>query len=186
MFVPTLFITQSTSNLIKATLAAPVVVSVSPAFSVPLVGSMVSSSARGPSVSYNAIKPDIGAPGASVSAVAGSGTGQAGFGGTSGATPMIAGSAALLLQKFPTRTPSEIKSVLMNTAETNITINPALQPGVLAPITRIGGGEVRVNRAAGSTTAAWDNGASAVGGSLSFGYLSATGTQSFSRSVRVR
>ena len=35
----------------------------------------------------------------------------------------------------------------MNTAETNILTNPATQPGVLAPITRIGGGEVRVDRA---------------------------------------
>jgi subtilisin family serine protease len=74
-FVPTLIITQATSNAIKANLAAPVIASVSPAVTVPLVGSMVGSSARGPSVSYNAIKPDIGAPGASMSAVAGSGRG---------------------------------------------------------------------------------------------------------------
>jgi subtilisin family serine protease len=185
-FVPTLVIQQSLSTSIKNNIAAPVMATVSPATAIPLVGSMVSTSARGPSVSYNAIKPDIGAPGASVSAVAGSGTGQSAFGGTSGATPMIAGSAALLLQKYPTRTPSEIKSVLMNTAETNITTNPAAAPGVLAPITRIGGGEVRVNRAADSTTAAWDNGASEVGGSLSFGYLSATGIRTFNRSVHVQ
>src|SRR6267378_2948989 len=156
-FVPTLVITQSTSNLIKANISAPVVVTVSPSTAIPLVGSMVSSSARGPSISYQAVKPDIGAPGASVSAVAGSGTGQEAFGGTSGATPMIAGSAALLLNAYPSRTPSEIKSLLMNTAETNITTNPALQPGVLAPISRIGGGEVRVDRALNSTTAAWDD-----------------------------
>src|SRR2546427_9386178 len=49
------------------------------------------------------------------------------------------------------------RSLLMNTAETNITTNPALQPGVLAPISRIGGGEVRVDRAFHSKTAAWDD-----------------------------
>ena len=87
---------------------------------------------------------DIGAPGASVSAEAGTGTGQVAFGGTSGATPMISGSAALLIQAHPSFAPLEIKALLMNTAETNIQINPATQPGVLAPITRIGGGEVRV------------------------------------------
>ena len=43
----------------------------------------------------------------------------------------------------------------MNTGETTIYINPATQPGVLAPITRIGGGEVRVERALASQTAAW-------------------------------
>jgi len=185
MFVPTLVITLSTSNLIKANLTpGPVVVTVSPAFTVPLIGSMVSSSARGPSISYQAVKPDIGAPGASVSAVAGSGTGQEAFGGTSGATPMIAGSAALLLNAYPSRSPSEIKSLLMNTAETNITTNPALAPGVLAPISRIGGGEVRVDRALHSTTAAWDDDANT--GSLSFGYSAVAAPTTLNKTVRVR
>lgn len=183
-FVPTLVIIQSTSNLIKANIAAPVIAGVSPAVTLSLVRSMVATSSRGPSYSHNAIKPDIGAPGASVSALAGSGTGASIFGGTSGAAPMVTGSAALLLQKYPGRTPSEIKSVLMNTAETNIRINPATQPGVLAPITRIGGGELRVSRAADSTTAAWDD--DSLGGSLSFGYHSVTGTTSLEKTVRVR
>ena len=183
-FVPTLVITQSTSNLIKAHIADPVIATLSPSVTTPLVMSMVSSSSRGPNVSFNAIKPDIGAPGASVSALAGSGTGATAFGGTSGAAPMVSGSAALLVQKYPARTPSEIKSLLMNTAETNITINPATQPGVLAPITRIGGGEVRVDRAANSTTAAWDD--ADLTGSLSFGYLSAASPTTLSKTVRVR
>jgi subtilisin family serine protease len=166
--VPTLVIIQADANRIKANLAAPVNVTVSPAVSIPLVGSMVSSSARGPSVSANTIKPDIGAPGASVSAEVGTGNGATAFGGTSGATPMVAGAAALLRQAYPERTPAEIKSVLMNTASTQILIDPVLQPGMLAPITRIGGGEVRVNRAFTSRTAAWD--AQDDTGSLSFGY----------------
>jgi subtilisin family serine protease len=183
-FVPTLVITQSTSNLIKANIDAPVIASVSPAVTQSLVRSMVDTSSRGPNYSQNAIKPDIGAPGASVSAEAGTGTGASGFGGTSGAAPMVTGSAALLLQKFPGRMPSEIRSVLMNTAETNIMINPATQPGVLAPITRIGGGELRVDRAADSTTAAWDD--ESLGGSLSFGYHSLVGPTTLEKSVRVR
>ena len=183
-FVPTLTITQSTSNLIKANIAAPVLATVSPATAISLAGSMVSTSSRGPNISQQAIKPDIGAPGASVSANAGSGTGATVFGGTSGASPMLAGSSALLVQKYPTRSPLEIKSVLMNTAERNVTINPATQPGVLAPITRIGGGEVRVNRAADSTTAAWEEGGT--GGSLSFGYLQATTPKNLNKTVRVR
>ena len=69
-----LVITQATANLIKANIAAPVNVTISPAFAIPLVGSVVSSSSRGPSTAENAIKPDIAAPGASVSAVAGTGT----------------------------------------------------------------------------------------------------------------
>lgn len=182
-FVPTLVIIQSYANLIKANLAAPVNVTVSPANTIPLAGSMVASSARGPDVSYSAIKPDIGAPGASVSAEAGTGTGATGFGGTSGATPMVAGSAALLLDAYPSRTPREIKSILMNTASTAVYINPATQPGVLAPITRIGGGEVRVKRALDSTTVVWDDDSPT--GSLSFGYQASTGTKTFNKTLRV-
>lgn len=183
-FVPTLVVTQSTSNLIKANLSAPVNVTVSPATSISLVGSLVGSSSRGPNFSYDAIKPDIGAPGASLSAEVGTGTGQTTFGGTSGAAPMVAGSAALLLQAYPTRSPAEIKSLLMNTAEINIQTNPSTQPGVLAPITRIGGGEVRVDRSINSLTAAWD--ANAATGGLSFGYKTLAQSASFSKQVLVR
>ena len=82
-FVPTLVIQQSLSNDIKANLAAPVNVSFSPASAVPLIGSMASTSSRGPSYSWQTIKPEIGAPGASLSAEAGTGDGMTVFGGTS-------------------------------------------------------------------------------------------------------
>ncbi len=186
--VPTIIISQADGNRIKAALGATgvnpaVVASVSSAVTVPLVGSMVASSSRGPSYSYNAIKPDIGAPGASVSAIAGTGTGTEAFGGTSGAAPMVSGAAAILVQAFPTRSPAEIKAALMNSAETNILTNPATLPGVLAPITRIGAGEVRVDRALASTVAAWDT--EDLTGSLSFGYTSATKNSTLTRKVTV-
>ena len=94
-------ISQATAILIKSRLISGVVAKFDPNVKIPLVMSMVSSSARGPSYSFNSIKPEIGAPGGSVSAEAGTGTGQTAFGGTSGATPMISGSAALLLQAHP-------------------------------------------------------------------------------------
>jgi subtilisin family serine protease len=167
-FAPTLVITQATSTLIKNNIAAPVNVTMSPANAISLRGSMQSTSARGPSMSHNAIKPEIGAPGASVSAEVGTGNGETAFSGTSGATPMVSGSAALVLQARKSLTPSEVKALLMNTADTNVFINPATQPGVLAPISRIGAGEVRVDRAVASTTAAWEQ--STKDASLSFGY----------------
>jgi subtilisin family serine protease len=183
--IPGYMISQAVSNMIKGQLPSPgVVARFDPANVLPLGGSVVATSARGPGYSYNAIKPEIGAPGASVSADAGSGTGQSAFGGTSGATPMVAGSAALLVDKYPTRTPAEIKSVLMNTAETNIQTDPVASPGVLAPITRIGGGELRVDRAADSGTAAWSD--EDFNGSLSFGYQALSGTTSFQKSIVVR
>ena len=71
--MPSLVITQATSNLIKSQLSSgqTVLATVNPLNSIPLAGSMVGSSARGPGYSYNAIKPDIGAPGGSVSAEVG-------------------------------------------------------------------------------------------------------------------
>lgn len=157
---------------------------IDPATAASLVGNMVSSSSRGPSFTFNAIKPDVGAPGASLSAQYGTGTGQTAFGGTSGAAPMVSGSAALVIQKFSGITPLEVKARLMNTGETNIGINPVGLPGYLAPITRIGGGEVRVNQAIAAKTAAWD--AQDLTGSLSFGYQALTGSSTFQKSVVVR
>ena len=121
------------------------------------------SSSRGPSYDDSFMKPEIGAPGASVSAASGTGEGTRTFGGTSGAAPMVAGSAALLLQAYPDRIPAEIKAVLMNSAETNV--NNSVSQG-LAPISRIGGGEVRVDNALASPVAIWDN--DTLQGGLSF------------------
>jgi subtilisin family serine protease len=150
-----------------------------------LVNHIVQSSSRGPSHSFNSIKPDIAAPGASLSAEVGTGTGNTAFGGTSGSAPMVAGSAALLLDKYNLmRTPREVKSLLMNTAETDHFLNPRTTPGLLAPITRIGGGEVRVDDAASSNTAAWDNDAAT--GSLSFGFHTVAKNALVTRTVRVR
>lgn len=180
-----LVITQADSNRIKANLATALVnVTVSNANALPLVGSVVGSSSRGPNVSYSQIKPDIGAPGASVSAIAGSGVGTEPFGGTSGAAPMVAGSAAILLGANPSLSPAEVRARLMNTADSNILTNPATLPGVLAPITRIGAGEVRVNRALGAGLMAWDRDTNA--GSLSFGFLTAHADRTLTRQVEVR
>ncbi|HAV65306.1 MAG TPA: hypothetical protein DCY13_23400, partial [Verrucomicrobiales bacterium] len=166
-FVPTLVIIQSYASLIKANLGAPVNVTISPDNPIPLIGSMVSSSSRGPSYSEDAIKPEISAPGASLSAEVGTGDFETAFGGTSGAAPMVAGSAALLVQAHPHWPPALVKAALMNNADPEIYTSPALVPGVLAPITRIGAGEVRVDRALGARTLALGLHA---GGALSFGF----------------
>ena len=177
-----LAVTLALSQAIQS--ASGVTATISNSNAIPLIGSVSSTSSRGPDVSFNRIKPDIAAPGASVSAVAGSGTAEAAFSGTSGAAPMISGSVALLLQAYPNRSPREIKSMLMNTADTQIYTNPAILPGVLAPITRIGGGEVRVDEAIASQTAAWDDDRNT--GSLSFGYHAVDNLDLQCRPVRVK
>ena len=197
--IPGYMISQTNSNRLKAGLPNTVV-KFDPNVGVPLVGTMVGSSSRGPQhENTERIKPEIGAPGASVSAIAGSGTGTGPFGGTSGATPMVTGSAALLLEGFggvkttgnghpPGKAfglglkPVELKALLMNNAETNIVSNPLT--GALAEITRIGGGEVRVNRSLDAPVAAWDNGAPT--GGLGFGFVDVTDTVTLKRTVRLR
>lgn len=154
--VPGFMISQADANRLKSGLAAGVVVRFDPAVGIALAQHMVGSSSRGPAMSDNIIKPEIGAPGASISAVAGSGTGTEPFGGTSGAAPMVSGAAALLKQAYPHRTIYELKGALVSTAETNIRNRAVVGGGPLAPITRIGGGEVRVDRALKSTLIAYE------------------------------
>jgi minor extracellular serine protease Vpr len=198
--IPGYMISQVLSNRLKSGLPNTVV-RFDPAVGIPLVGSIVGSSSRGPQhESTTFIKPEIGAPGASVSAIAGTGTGMGPFGGTSGAAPMVAGSAALLLEGFGgVKTtargtppglaighglrPLEVKALLMNNGETNI-INDALT-GALTSITRIGGGEVRVDRALAAPVAAWDN--DVPSGSLSFGFVDVADDEvTLTKTVRIR
>ncbi len=150
-----------------------------------LVGTLVSTSSRGPRMGDLLLKPEIGAPGASVSAVAGSGTGRAAFGGTSGATPMVTGAAALLIAgwdadldhhrrddgwrddneggrrhdcrhhgKWHRLDPLRIKALLMNNADADMRTTAE---GELAPVSRIGSGEVRVDRAYAAKVVAWSS-----------------------------
>jgi subtilisin family serine protease len=182
--IPGYTITQADGNSLK-TSALGTTATIDPSTAAPLVGNMASFSSRGPSYSNNMIKPDIGAVGTDIqSAEVGTGTGETPFAGTSASAPVVAGSAALLLDAHSTRTPMEVKSVLMNTAEANIGLNPIACPGVGAPISRIGDGDVRVKRAVDSTTAAWD--ADDLTASLSFGYRALTASTDFQKTVVVR
>ncbi len=75
-------------------------------------------SSGGPRWGDLALKPEVAAPGVDiVSAASGSGDGVAWLSGTSMATPVVAGVAALVKQTNPKWTPSLIKSALINTAK---------------------------------------------------------------------
>lgn len=198
LFVPTLVVSQADGEALKASLAGNKVrATFGPRLFKSLGGSIASTSARGPSYSFQTIKPEIGAPGASVSAEVGTGTGQTEFGGTSGSAPMVAGAAALLQSRFLSDfgfllSSYDIKAFLMNHAEPNILISPVSKPGVLAPITRIGAGEVRVDRALAGSAAAVTLGEPIEGepdlqSSISFGYRAwtLTGPTSITRTIYV-
>jgi hypothetical protein len=147
--------------------------------SFPLAGSLASTSSRGPRFDDSIVKPEIGAPGASVSARSGGFTAVSAFGGTSGAAPMVAGAAAILKAARPELAPLDIKQILVNTASPDVSqpsVLGSVFPDQAAPITRIGGGEVRVDRALLSPAFVTDvtgDAASAAHGALSFGFLEA-------------
>ncbi|HEX2912182.1 MAG TPA: S8 family serine peptidase [Chloroflexia bacterium] len=187
---PAFVISQADGDLIR-TAPAGSTATIDPANAIGLSGTMIGSSSRGPSISDQSIKPEIGAPGGSVSAVAGTGTGTDAFSGTSGAAPMVSGSALLVKQmlksRFPGKsfTPTDIKGFLMNTAETNISTLDASANFYPTPITRIGAGEVRVNRAVNNNLLVTVP--SAEGAAVSFGYTTvANTTKVFYKTIRIR
>jgi subtilisin family serine protease len=185
-FAPTLVITQSIANTIKTALPnGTVTANINPNNAISVAGSMATFSSRGPNYSYNMIKPDMAAPGTVTGAAVGTGTGSTTESGTSFSCPLTAGAAALILSQHRGLSSQEVKALLMGNTEPNVTQNPLTMPGVLAPITWAGAGELRVDRAAASTTAVWDASAP-YSVSLSFGTYRLNANARFSKKVVVR
>ena len=177
--IPAYMVSMSDGDILRR---GDAVIAMAPGQGISLAGSVVDTSSRGPEFQSNHIKPELSAPGASMSAASRTGTGERSFGGTSGATPMVAGAAALLVQghlrdlkispeidgldRRAKLTPLEVKARLMNTAEVNLRNSSVGNP---APVSRVGGGEVRIDRAIATQAAAWDT--SQPSGALSFGFL---------------
>ena len=112
------------------------------------------SSSRGPALTMG-IKPDIAAPGSSIlSSVVNDTTGAvdpAGLfeqvSGTSMATPHITALAALTKAKHPTWTPAQVKSALLTTASTSMSLD--LEGNIPALAKHRGAGRVNAARLAG-------------------------------------
>jgi subtilisin family serine protease len=183
-FPPSLVITQSAANVIK-TAVGTVTGSISPNNAISLATNVASFSSRGPTYSYNTLKPDMSAPGTIEAAQPGTGNGQTTESGTSFSAPTAAGVAALLLSKNHALAPLDVKALLIETAETNVFQNAATQPGALAPMSRMGGGEVRADRAIAASTAVWDSTAP-LAVTISFGTYRLNANQSFKKKIVVK
>ena len=111
---------------------------------------MAARSARGPSSPHSLLKPEITAPGELIqSARMGTGIGGAWFTGTSLATPHVSGAAALAKQAHPGWGATEIKALLLNTA------NPMLHKnGTVYPESLAGAGFLDVAQAVNTTVTA--------------------------------
>lgn len=97
-------------------------------------------SSKGPNRAGFGIKPDVLAPGDEITSLA-PGGGLAVKSGTSMAAPMVAGIAALLLERAPSMNPAEVRSAIMNTA---------LDLGL--PAMKQGAGRVDASRTLGTWT----------------------------------
>jgi len=87
----------------------------------PGFGRAASFTSAGPRNGDSAVKPDISAPGVSVvSTGVGTGNGAVTESGTSMASPLTAGAAALVIDRHPSWLPERTKAALMNTASKNL------------------------------------------------------------------
>jgi subtilisin family serine protease len=128
-------------------------------------------SSGGPRNPDSAPKPEVSAPGVSVaSAGMGTGTGPLIESGTSMATPMTAGTAALVVQAHPDWTPAQVKAAIQNTAD------PSLNGGYNVRLA--GTGVVQAQKAVSTTVLATTGDGL---NSIAFGYVPGTGDYSASK-----
>ncbi|XRG79006.1 S8 family serine peptidase [Rossellomorea sp. GAMAL-10_SWC] len=100
-------------------------------------GFLASFSSRGPLINNFNVKPEVTAPGVSITAARAAGTNlgpvvgnyYTTISGTSMATPHVAGAAAILKQRHPDWTGDHIKQVLADTGTLNIRYTPYQQGG---------------------------------------------------------
>lgn len=91
-------------------------------------------------------KPDVVAPGANITSTW-RGGGYSTHSGTSAATPLVAGAAALILQKHPNWTPARVKEALKSTAELNYDLNNTYNNYEYGPENIRGMGIINVTKA---------------------------------------
>ncbi|HEY4190197.1 MAG TPA: S8 family serine peptidase [Candidatus Limnocylindrales bacterium] len=134
-------------------------------------------SSAGPRYGDNWLKPDVAAPGVNVfSDLVGTGWDGAMYSGTSMATPMTSGMAALVLSVHPNWSPLKVKAAIVNTADAStakiIDYDPLLS----------GSGVAQVDRAVATTGLVTTSQGTA---SLSFGYAPSDGAYRETKTIRI-
>jgi len=138
-------------------------------------------SSRGPSATDARLKPEIAAPGFSIdSARVGSGSEPRRSQGTSQASPVVAGAAALVRQASPNFSPMEVKAALINSTEKLVDLQSLPYQTSI-----VGSGRVAVERAVQQrVTAGADVAAGEVG--VAFGAVVSEVPTKVERSVSVK
>ncbi len=176
-----LSITLADGNAIKGQLGT----GVNATLSFTHLGDTVSgSTSRGVRRNDTGAKPDISAPGTSISST-GFSTGNLSstISGTSMASPHVAGAMALLRQLHPTWTVEELKALVMNTANHDL-FTGINGTGSKFGVARIGAGRIDLEDASNDEVIAYNDDSSG-GVSVSFGAPEVVDTASLIRTVRV-
>jgi subtilisin family serine protease len=186
--IPGVLVTKSAGDAIRAALGSGVTITGTSAGSfkqnLPQNDDKVNaSSSRGMRGPGN-VKPDVTAVGTGVfSTAVGTGTGGVSESGTSMATPMVAGLAALVNSAHPTWTPEQVKADIMNTAGQDLYTGDNHSGTTYAP-NRVGAGRIQADAALRNNILAYvqdDPGAV----SVSFGPVAVTKAFSATKTVKV-
>lgn len=156
-YVPCVSIQQGTGQFLAANPGAQITFDPSLlVFATANIDTISTFSSRGPSRYATAgLKPEIAAPGDAISSTgSGLGTQPQVLGGTSMASPTVAGVAALLMQANPSWSPSQIKALLVNTANNDVFRGSTAGPRV--GVQRAGSGRVDVADALSSDVIAYN------------------------------
>jgi subtilisin family serine protease len=130
-------------------------------------------------------KPDVAAVGSTVfSTSVGTGTEGQTDSGTSMATPMVAGEAALVNSQHPDWTPEQVKADIMNTAGQDVFTQGGHTGEKYAP-NRVGAGRIDVKAALDNDVLAYSSDDAGVV-SVSFGSLALTGPYTRTKHIKVQ
>lgn len=188
--IPGVLVIKSDADMIRAALTSSQVVHVTGTSAADFVQNIPgdndtvnSGSSRGIGSAGN-VKPDVSAVGTSVFSTA-MGTGDQGvsFSGTSMATPMVAGLAALVKSIHPAWSPEEVKADIMNTAGQDLFTGSGHTGTKYAP-NRVGAGRIQADKALDNLVVAYvqDNPGAV---SVSFGPVAVTAAMTLTKTVKV-
>ena len=152
-----------------------------------VIDTPASFTARGGTLSAGQLKPDLTAPGVTItSAKSGTGSGRLTISGTSMASPHAAGIAALVQAAHPTYTVEQVKAAMMNTATQDLLVDPTdPEAGTYAP-SRVGTGRVKADLTTATQVLAYASGGSGTV-SVGLGPIDVTeDTQTITREVTVQ
>ncbi len=179
--IPGVLIRKADGAPIKANIGQGVTVTLQTGYTGTGSETIASFSSRGPSSSGNLLKPEVSAPGQGIkSAGVGSGSGSRNMSGTSMASPVAAGAAALVRQARPDLSPVEVKAALMNTAK-----NIEDLAGNSFPTSMQGAGRIRVDAAVSGHATALENSTDGSVG-LSFGAVITDKNYSDTRQITLK